>query len=202
MKADECKKRQQRESKSCLYFATTNFATARFSRARVYLVDTPEQVSRKTLFAFNIHSTFQASLRKRAAANHRLSHCDVAVTNTVFLRYCSAIPCTLIRLISELPLKAPAVTGTFKKQACTANSFRAGPSNECSRADIGCAKTRELPSKETRRRDRWGDANVFKKETAGDRRREIDRELGVRILSHTANIRECRTERGRRGGAI
>lgn len=60
----------------------------------------------QVLFAFNIHSTFEASLRKRALGSRCFPHCDAAMTDMVFPRYRCTIPCTLIRLISVLPLKA------------------------------------------------------------------------------------------------
>lgn len=52
-----------------------------------------------------------------------------------------------------------------------------------------------------RERDDGTAAEVFKKETPdGVGERWTDTELGVRMLSHTANVRECTRGRGRRGG--
>jgi len=118
---------------------------------------------------------FEVSLRKRSvAAAFRIMTWLWRIHGPP--GYCSTIPCTLIRLISGLSLKACAATGTFKKQACTANSSRSGPSNECPRADIGCAKTRVTVERDEGMGNTRGKVGS-KKETGG--REEKDRQNSV-----------------------
>lgn len=140
------------------------------------------------VFAFNILLKYSLvkNARSSVASTSALWHdCDGYGPPG----YCSTIPCTLIRLISELRWKL-AATGTFKKQACTANSFQSGLSNECPRADIGWAKTRVIIE-----RDEEGKAEVSKKESGRGRQTELD----IRMLSHTANGTRVQDDGGERG---